>query len=421
MYSLLYFLSQIIFVRKFGYAHFKTTFTSIFRSTSFLTFNALSTLSFFCFSRHLAGKFYLPVVSHLPAAISSFMALKIERENRRSALAFYCLNVAAETIIFGNLNVQNNIKQFNKRYNIGQRVPKELVTAAVGGGGFLTLLFNVFKINGDDFKRLSMYIFGVSSIIYLAKLNWNEQRLLKIERQREHELTGEKRIVKKEHADLVFVAYKYLIGEQELDDGDLDAQGRSDGLAELAGKSLQGAKRIDNRNELKRFLDEVFSYSHRTSSRCLTADSLANCLKGSASCSMRGFTVGFLSNFTLILAFHLKNNNFKLKQSFWSLLTHRENFKFSLLLGAFNGFYKIFNCLLHRFEEKRSSWHPVASSIVGILLPKLLFGQAVASPNLNLTQYLFWKSMEVWIFSFSCSFQILTSMALTLRIQTFKL
>lgn len=399
MYSLLYFLSQIIFVRKFGYPHLKTTFTSIFRSTSFLTFNALSTLSFFCFSRHLAGKFYLPVVSHLPAAISSFMALKIERENRRSALAFYCLNVAAETIIFGNLNVQNNIKQFNKRYNIGPRIPQELVSAAVGGGGFLTLIFNVFKMNGDDFKRLSMYIFGVSSIIYLAKLNWNEQRLLKIERIREHELTGGKKIVKKEHADLVFVAYKYLIGEQELDDGDLDAQGRSDGRLtsdDLDGKSLQGAKRIDNRNELKRFLDEVFSYSHRTSSQCLTTDSLANCLKGSASCSMRGFTVGFLSNFTLILAFHLKNNNFRLKQSFWSLLTHRENFKFSLLLGAFNGFYKMFNCLLHRFEEKRSSWHPVASSIVGILLPKLLFGRAVASPNLNLTQYLFWKSMEVF-------------------------
>lgn len=410
MYSLLYFLSQIIFVRKFGYHNFKTTFTSIFRSTSFLTFNALSTLSFFCFSRHLAGKFYLPIVSHLPAAISSFMALKIERENRRSALAFYCANIAMETIIFGNLNVQNNIKRFNKRYNVAQRsVPGELVSTAAQGG-FLTLLFNVFKVNGDDFKRLSMYIFGVSSIIYLAKLEWNERRLLKVERQREHELTGQKKIVKKEHADLVFVAYKYLIGEQELDDGDLDEFGKSDGRSvESSGKPppVEGAerKRIDNRSELKAFLNQVFAYPHRTSSECLTSQSLANCLKGSASCSMRGFTAGFLSNFTLILAFHLKNNNFRLKQSFWSLLMHRENFKFSLLLGTFNGFYKMFNCLLHRLEEKRSGWHPVASSIVGILLPKLLFGKAVASPNLNLTQYLFWKSVENWFHHFAKAHQ----------------
>ena len=410
MYSLLYFLSQIIFVRKFGYQHFKTTFTSIFRSTSFLTFNALSTLSFFCFSRHLAGKFYLPIVSHLPAMISSFMALKIERENRRSALAFYCANIAMETIIFGNLNVQNNIKQFNKKYSITPRVPKQLIGQELVGaavqGGFLTLILNVFKINGDDFKRLSMYIFGVSSIIYLTKLNYNEQRLLKIERMREKEMSNEKKVVKKEHADLVFVAFKYLIGEQELDDGDLDGLGKNLSVIEDP-KSVEGPhKRIDNRSELKRFLNEVFAFSHRTSSECLTSHSLTNCLKGSASCSMRGFTVGFLSNFTLIFAFHLKNNNFKLKQSFWSLFTHRENFKFSLLLGAFNGFYKLFNCLLHRLEEKRSSWHPVAASIVGILLPKLLFGQAVASPNLNLTQYLFWKSMENWFWHFAKAHQL---------------
>lgn len=398
MYSLLYFLTQIIFVRKFGYQNFNTTFRSIFRSTSFLTFNALSTLSFFCFSRHLVGKFYLPVVSHLPAMISSFLALKIERENRRSALAFYCCNLAMETIIFGHFNVQNNINKFNRNHNIVRKIPNDFMMDKVQDS-FLTLMLNLFKLNGDEFKKLFMYSFGVTSIIYLTKLNSTEQRLLKIEQKKEEEATGKKVKTKKEHSDLVCLAFKYLIGEQEFDSS---SENSFKDLDKLDNKLIDS----QDKKELKSVLSKLFSHSHQTTSNCLSDDNRIECFKSSLSCSFRGLAIGFLSNFTLTLAMHLRSNKFKLKQSIWSLLGHSENFKFGLLLGSFNGFYKLFNCLLHKIEEKKSTWHSVVSSVASIILPKFLFGKLITSPNLNLTQYLFWKSVENWFWYFAKAHQL---------------
>ena len=319
---------------KYGYQHFKTTFQSIFRSTSFLTFNALSTLSFFCFSRHLAGKFYLPVVSHLPAMISSFLAIKIERENRRSALAFYCLNIAMETIIFGNLNVKNNVKQLNRKHNIIAKVSDHNEFNNVVKDSFLSLIFNIFKMNNDEFKKLSMYVFGVTSIIYLTKLNTNEQKLLEIEYSTNDESKQKKIKSKKEHLDLVCLAFKYLIGEQEFNDENkfkkIDKLNSSldcklDNLDSELVDNQTNSKRIDKKGFKKEF-NKLFSYSHQTSSQCLSNGHLMNCLKGSFSCSLRGFAIGFLSNFTLIFAMHLKNNQFKMKQSFSSLLGQREKF-----------------------------------------------------------------------------------------------
>lgn len=390
MYSLLYFLTHLIFVRKFGYENFKITFQSIFRSTSFLTFNALSTLCLFCMSRHLAGRFYLPLVSHLPAIISSFGSLKIERENRRSALAFYCCNIAMETIIFGNLNTRNNLERFNKKHNIvTKRNSTGLYPIAVQAG-FLSMIFDLFKLNVDDFKRFSMYTFGVTSIIYLTKLKCREQAMLQSKND------DAKGPVKKEHTDLVCLAFKHLIGEKEFDDESICAAKVK--LGDDAGEPTK-------KKQIKSWMNRLFAYSHRTSSDCLSNDQMSNCLKSSASCSLRGLAIGFLSNFALLFAMHLKNNKFRLKQSFWSLLTRAENFKFSLLLGSFNGFYKLFNCLLHKLEEKRSGWHSVASSIAGIVVPKLLFGKQITSPNLNLTQYLFWKSIENWFWHFARAHQ----------------
>lgn len=319
--------------------------------------------------------------------ISSFASLKIERENRRSALAFYCMNLAMETVIFGNLNVKNNIKRFSQKNNLP--IPKRLLDEPTVKNGFLSLIFGLSIINNDEFKKSFMYMVGVTSIIYLTKINSEERRIKESKRA-----IGDK-LLKKEHTDLVCLAFKYLIGAQEF----------GDNCDEKKTEKINFKLNELDKKEIKKIMNEIFSYSHATSKQCLGEDRAADCLKNSLSCTTKGATIGFLSNFILLFAMHLKNNKFRLKQSFWSLLISKDNFKFGLLLGSFNGFYKLMNCLLHRIEEKKSNWHSILSSLAGIFLPKVLFGRFVAEPNLNLVQYLFWKSAENWFWYFACAHQ----------------
>ncbi|KAI1296863.1 putative transmembrane protein [Halotydeus destructor] len=71
---------------------------STLRSSLFLAFNAFAFLMVFCGARHLLGAFYFELAAYLPAMVASYLAIQLERPERRPALAFYVAQIAAETV-----------------------------------------------------------------------------------------------------------------------------------------------------------------------------------------------------------------------------------------------------------------------------------------------------------------------------------
>ncbi|RWS28677.1 hypothetical protein B4U80_00586 [Leptotrombidium deliense] len=97
MYSTLYLASQLI-ANKCDQNSFYKTALKILRSSVFLGTNAFTAFYFMCLNRRLSGKFYFFLCSHLPAFLSSFLAICIEAKHRRQTLALYVLNIASETV-----------------------------------------------------------------------------------------------------------------------------------------------------------------------------------------------------------------------------------------------------------------------------------------------------------------------------------
>lgn len=97
LYAPLYLISQAI-QRKFTLKECINTLQSISTSSCFLGFNAFAFIFIFCLLRRTMGKFYYLHCSYFPAFAASFLAILIERKNRRGPLALYVTNVASETL-----------------------------------------------------------------------------------------------------------------------------------------------------------------------------------------------------------------------------------------------------------------------------------------------------------------------------------
>lgn len=76
----------------------KRTILGIFQSTAFLTTSAFSYSAYLCFLRSIFGSFNIWTASYIPAFMSSFTAILVERESRRGLLTMYVANVATETL-----------------------------------------------------------------------------------------------------------------------------------------------------------------------------------------------------------------------------------------------------------------------------------------------------------------------------------
>ncbi|XP_015903480.1 transmembrane protein 135 [Parasteatoda tepidariorum] len=97
LYAPLYLVTQIL-QRKFSARAFWNTIQSIYTSSCFLGFNGFAFIFIFCLLRRAMGKFYYLHCSYFPGFMASFLAILIERENRRGPLALYVTNVASETL-----------------------------------------------------------------------------------------------------------------------------------------------------------------------------------------------------------------------------------------------------------------------------------------------------------------------------------
>lgn len=74
------------------------TIMGIFQSTAFLTTSAFSYSAYLCSLRHVLGSFNIYTASYIPAFMSSFTAILVERPSRRGLLTMYVANVATETL-----------------------------------------------------------------------------------------------------------------------------------------------------------------------------------------------------------------------------------------------------------------------------------------------------------------------------------
>lgn len=74
------------------------TALGILQSTAFLTTSAFSYSAYLCFLRRVLGNFNIMTASYIPAFMSSFTAILVERPSRRSLLTMYVANVATETL-----------------------------------------------------------------------------------------------------------------------------------------------------------------------------------------------------------------------------------------------------------------------------------------------------------------------------------
>lgn len=74
------------------------TILGILQSTAFLTTSAFSYSAYLCLLRGVFGGFNIWTASYIPAFMSSFTAILVERPSRRSLLTMYVANVATETL-----------------------------------------------------------------------------------------------------------------------------------------------------------------------------------------------------------------------------------------------------------------------------------------------------------------------------------
>ncbi|GIY33415.1 transmembrane protein 135, partial [Caerostris darwini] len=73
--------------------------------------NGFLFMLFSCWYRKLMGGIFHFHSAYVPALVASFLAIFIERKNRRSALALYMTNLATESLIRMGLQ-RNLIKPF---------------------------------------------------------------------------------------------------------------------------------------------------------------------------------------------------------------------------------------------------------------------------------------------------------------------
>ncbi|KAM8834722.1 transmembrane protein 135 [Synchiropus picturatus] len=97
IYAPLYLIAAVLKRRKKDY-YVKKLLPEILRSTSFLTANGGLYIVFFCFLRKLLGGFYSWSAGFGSALPASYIAILLERKNRRGLLTIYMANLATETL-----------------------------------------------------------------------------------------------------------------------------------------------------------------------------------------------------------------------------------------------------------------------------------------------------------------------------------
>ncbi|GFV37523.1 transmembrane protein 135 [Trichonephila clavipes] len=108
IYAPLYLVSQIL-QRKFSLDAFINTIQSIRTSSCFLGVNGFAFIFIFCLFRKAMGKFYYLHCSYFPAFVASFLAILVERKNRKHGFTKDFVS-AAFRFLFGKEEAKPKVK-----------------------------------------------------------------------------------------------------------------------------------------------------------------------------------------------------------------------------------------------------------------------------------------------------------------------
>ncbi|KAH8358854.1 hypothetical protein KR093_002898 [Drosophila rubida] len=97
-YTMVYSLALLMRRRLPTLLDLKRTIIGILKSSAFLSTNTFGVNLCICLLRLLLGRFYFWTIAYIPAFIASFVALLVERPERRTALTLYVANVASESL-----------------------------------------------------------------------------------------------------------------------------------------------------------------------------------------------------------------------------------------------------------------------------------------------------------------------------------
>ncbi|XP_071517372.1 transmembrane protein 135-like [Panulirus ornatus] len=98
IYGVVYLLTGLINARKISIEYGRKILKDYLTSVCFLTVNAFGYIGSFCVLRSILRHVNFLTASFLPGFIASFMAIFVERQERRSLLAIYVTNVASECL-----------------------------------------------------------------------------------------------------------------------------------------------------------------------------------------------------------------------------------------------------------------------------------------------------------------------------------
>ncbi|GFU22360.1 transmembrane protein 135 [Nephila pilipes] len=309
IYAPLYLVTQIL-QRKFSVDAFINTLQGIRTSSCFLGVNGFAFIFIFCLFRKAMGKFYYLHCSYFPAFVASFLAILVERKNRRGPLALYVTNVASETL-FRMATARGIVKP----------VP-----------------------NGE------IYLFSsvMAMFLYIVK---------------KHGFTK----------DFVSAALSFMFGKDEAKPKVKDITSSSrlqEGIERMpAAVEFPLNNIMPNINTLldeagSTFFQRIWSTTKHVS--CPHPSSCTQyCLQG----FLRPFLIGYVA-FSGIRCFSMGKKILTDPSLLFHLLTQKKTLNLGLFLGGFGGTFRFVNCLLRWLFDKDQAIYAIPAAFLGGLFMK---------------------------------------------------
>lgn len=299
LYTPLYLFTQII-QRKYDSKSFQRTALSVIRSSAFLAFTALSTLTLFCGVRSISDKFYWTLVAFVPAFFGSLMSIVIERPSRRGTLAVYCANIASETL-------------FRTAVSRGyiSAIPKgEVILFSIS---MSVILYLVRK-----------YGYGSDPVSVALKIILGPEEAKRKNKSRE-------------------ISENNICHKEKLTD-------KNDCISFCENKLQNNNNNNNNKFINNRFFSFLKLFKHDS---CAHKNS---CFGYISMGFLKPFTYGWLAQTALLLS---KPKIFKSlgPKLFFETLFSQKSLKFGLFLGGFSSAYKLINCSLRHYNHCDNEWH----------------------------------------------------------------
>ncbi|XP_020278533.1 transmembrane protein 135-like isoform X2 [Pseudomyrmex gracilis] len=310
------------------------TALGILQSTAFLSWSGFSYAMFICLLRRIFGCFYLPTISFLPAFLSSFTAILIERTSRRTLLCLYVSNIATETL-----------------FRMG-----------------------VWRGYFSPIPKGEVYIFAVSVAVLLyffrSKVNKQDQ-IYKI-----------LRIIAGKHEESEYLINRNSRPETTSDNETVDRIPES-------GKSLRNNSRKPRTN-IVRTSFETYKYIIniiKAQSKHASCPHPYSCIHYVLMDSAKLFGYGVCGQLALnsILQFKRLLQKPKLLKS---IVFRKQNLNLAVFVGGFTGLYRLASCLLRRTFNKDSHTYAIPAGLIASTA-------FMAFPNNTITLYFMWKALQL--------------------------